>query len=154
MTNRPRSIGTKAETAVCRYLADNGWPHAERRTLKGVLDQGDITGTPGICWEIKGGEAAATASDGLVSAWLEETETERINARADIGVLVMRRRGIGPLRAGDWWAVVPGAHVFPTFWEIPGLRHAPVRLHLATACRLLLAIGYGDDTPTGDRRAS
>ena len=30
-----------------------------------------------------------------MSAWLKETETERINANADYGVLVVKRQGYG-----------------------------------------------------------
>ena len=60
MVNKPKQIGTRAETAVARYLAANGFPHAERRTLRGREDAGDITGTPGVCWEVKGGEAHVT----------------------------------------------------------------------------------------------
>lgn len=105
MVNKPRNIGTAAETAVVRYLVANGFPHAERRSLKGNLDQGDITGTPGICWEVKGGAAAKNASDGQVQAWLEETERERVNAGATIGILVLQRKGIGAINAGRWWAI-------------------------------------------------
>jgi hypothetical protein len=144
---RPKDIGTAAETAVARYLAANGFPHAERRALRGNLDCGDITGTPGICWEIKGGKAAATASDGQVAAWLDETEAERINARADVGILVMRRAGIGPANAGRWWAVMPfGTLMFLApigTRRVVGVGH-PVRLHLADACIRLRDAGYGD----------
>lgn len=49
MTNRPKAIGTAAETAVVRYLAAHGFPAAERRALHGATDLGDITGTPGLC---------------------------------------------------------------------------------------------------------
>ena len=55
MTNRPKAIGTAAETAVVRYLAAHGFPNAERRALHGATDLGDITGTPSLCWEVKGG---------------------------------------------------------------------------------------------------
>lgn len=117
--NRPKAIGTAAETAVVRYLQANGFPHAERRAMRGTLDCGDITGTPGICWEVKGGEAARSASDGLIDQWLDETERERVNARADVGVLVVQRRGIGPANAGSWWAITPvsvGGEIVPVRW--------------------------------------
>src|SRR5690606_27104000 len=51
--SRSKDIGTRAETAVVRYLRANGFEHAERRALRGRQDAGDITGTPGICWEVK-----------------------------------------------------------------------------------------------------
>lgn len=144
MARRPRDIGTAAETAVVRYLVQHGFPHAERRSLKGSLDQGDITGTPGICWEVKGGEKARTASDGLIASWVDETETERINASADVGILVVQRAAYGPPRAGMWWAVMPLA-TLSTLCEgfssqIPA---ATVRMHLDDAARLLRWAGYG-----------
>lgn len=40
MTNRPKAIGTAAETAVVRYLAAHGFPAAERRALHGATDHG------------------------------------------------------------------------------------------------------------------
>ena len=82
MTRRSKDIGTDCERAVARYLAANGWPSAEIRRTHGSLDLGDITGTPGLIWEVKGGHAAEQATDADITAWLEETELERSNAEA------------------------------------------------------------------------
>jgi hypothetical protein len=140
---RPKDIGTAAETAVVRYLRTAGFPHAERRALAGTHDLGDIVGTPGVCWEVKGGKAAKTASDGQVAAWLGETERERRNAGADVGVLVMARSGIGPANAGRWWAVLDGWHAA---WFTGGVYtwHYPIRLQLADVAAALICAGYGD----------
>jgi hypothetical protein len=137
---RPRDIGTAAETAVVRALRARGFPQAERRSLKGVLDEGDITGTPGLCWEVKGGDAARNASDGQISAWLAETETERLNARADVGILVVQRRRIGARNAHRWWAIMRA-----NAWILGGTKHDfPVRILLEDACTLLRKAGYGE----------
>lgn len=142
--NRPKAIGTACESAVVKFLRANGFTQAERRALTGSHDQGDITGTPGIAWEVKGGNAAKTAGDGLVADWLAQTETERLNASADIGVLVMARAGYGPDRAGRWWAVIPlfviasPADGLADRWPAPA-----ARLHLADVAELLRAAGYG-----------
>lgn len=141
--NRSKNVGTAAESAVVRFLAANGFPHAERRALRGSLDCGDVTGTPGICWEVKGGTAARTASDGLIAAWLVETDVERVNARADIGVLVVQRAGIGPANAGRWWAILPLEVSSLHASDHPSVRDVPMRLHLADAVALLRAAGYG-----------
>jgi hypothetical protein len=143
--NKPKAVGTAAETAVARYLAANGFPHAERRALRGTLDAGDITGCPGVCIEVKGGDAAKDASDLLVADWLAETETERLNARADVGVLVLQRRGVGPANAGRWWAVMTlpillSLTVLPRDYLHPAI---PLRMLLADAVQLLGAAGYG-----------
>jgi hypothetical protein len=152
MTNRPKAIGTAAETAVVRYMQANGFPTAERRALRGSFDCGDVTGIPSVCVEIKGGQAAKTASDGQVAAWLDETDTERLNAHAEIGVLVMARAGIGALNAGRWWAVLPFAYVNPqTAIDDQHLFNAPTRMHLSDACLLLRAMGHGAPLPNSGR---
>jgi Holliday junction resolvase-like predicted endonuclease len=90
---RPKDIGTSAETAVKRWLQDNGWPDADRQPLRGSRDEGDliVCRRPLIVAEIKAGQVAEKASDNLIREWLEQTETERANSRADVGVLVVRR---------------------------------------------------------------
>jgi hypothetical protein len=138
--NKPKAIGTKAETWVARHLAANGFPHAERRTLKGRLDEGDITGCLGVVIEVKGGKAANEASDKQVADWMAETETERINARANVGVLVLQRKGVGGPNAGRWWA-----YMSAKTWVFGAAGHDfPVRMLLTDAVHLLRKAGYGD----------
>ena len=131
MVNPSKAIGTQAETLVTRFLQENGFGTAERRALHGTYDLGDITGIPGVVVEVKSGHAAETASDGLINAWLAETEAERKNAKADIGVLVVKRKGKGS--AGDWWAI-----------EWDAFRH-PVRSLLKHYVHRVRANGYGDE---------
>ena len=100
MVNRPRIIGTGAETAVVRYLQDHGFSGAERRSLQGATDKGDITGTPGLAWEVKAGRTLC------LPEWLRQTEKERVNAKADFGILVIKPVGFGVTRVGKWWAVM------------------------------------------------
>lgn len=144
---RPRDIGTAAETAVVRHLHANGFPHAERRSLRGALDAGDITGTPGICWEVKGGDAARTASDLTISRWMQELAVEISHADADVGLLVIQRAGVGPANAGRWWAYMPAFQVadLTAPEPLPATRvyGFPVRMLLADAVTLLRAAGYG-----------
>lgn len=145
-----RAIGTPVETAVVRYLQLNGWPYAERRALHGSKDLGDVTGTPGLCWEVKGGKAAENASDGLIDDWLVETEDERKNAGADYGILVTKRKGVGLASAGNFQAVMwlgdlhrmiePDA-LGVTVGHVPYL---PVRIRLHEMVQLLRLHGYGD----------
>lgn len=134
---RPKDIGTAAESAVVKALRQHGFPHAERRALTGSLDQGDVTGCPGLVFEVKGGNAAKTASDGQVEKWLDETEVERVNAGADFGILVLARAGIGPANAARWWAVE---------------RHPETRIVWRTTleqkCKVLRLLGYGE--PLGE----
>lgn len=147
---RPRDIGTDAERAVVRWLQAHGWPHAERRALRGAQDAGDITGTPGICWEVKARKRPISDTD--VAAWLAETETEAAAADAEIGVLVVRRPGVGD--PGRWWAWLHIGQVARLADQAMGRARQtadglvgdhPVCMHLAAAVALLHAAGYGSE---------
>jgi len=99
VTNKPKQIGTMGETAITRVFRDNGFPHAERRALAGVNDVGDILACPGLIIEVKWGEMARSASLADVDKWWAETNREVRNSRADIGLLIVQRRGYGKDRA-------------------------------------------------------
>lgn len=160
MVNRPRNIGTAAESAVVRVLQANGWPSAERRALRGSLDCGDVTGTPGIVWEVKAGNVARSATDARVDAWLAETERERVNAEAMVGVLVVTRKGIGAPNADQWWAVLDLTDVATLLActrdreALAVLGRVLVRLTLGAAIRLLRLNGYGDPLAATDPSAA
>lgn len=110
VVNKPKNIGTAAETAVVRFLLSLGYDTTTvmRKTLAGASDVGDVwchhaDGT--IIFEVKGGEAARTASHAQIEAWLAEAAREKANAALDTRVtpvLVTQRRGVGVGRAGDW----------------------------------------------------
>lgn len=161
MVNRPKQIGTAAETAVVRAARRLGFPGADRLTLTGSKDRGDIGLCPGVIIEVKGGAAAKDASDSLIDAWLEETNREAFNAGADVAFLVVQRRGVGAPNAHRWWA----------YWRLNWLENlrgtdpvftpdrTPIRMRLVDALRILRVAGYGnppsDQTPidavrTGD----
>ena len=96
--------GTAAETALVRYLQGHGFPNAERRALGGGSsgeDLGDITGIPSLAMEVK------NAKTYQIPAWLKETETERINAKADYGILIMKPNKVGLTKVDQWWAIMP-----------------------------------------------
>jgi len=141
VTNRSKAKGTAAESAVARVMRANGWPDAERSALHGAKDRGDLTGIGAVCVEVKGGHAAEQASDGQVLAWMAELDTECVNKGADVGVLVLKRKGVGHGNAERWWAVMWLHDVAPgnDLWRDP----VPVRMTLADACRVLSALGYG-----------
>jgi len=92
-----KAKGTAAETAVTRWFQAHGWPHAERRALTGAYDMGDINLEPAIVVEVKNQKAIALAE------FLAETERERINANAEIGVCVIKKRGT--TNPGEFYAV-------------------------------------------------
>ena len=98
--SKAKQKGTSAESALVKYLQANGFPMAERRALTGSLDQGDITGTPCLAWEVKNHKAYH------IPEWLRETEIETGNAKADFGILAVKPNGVGLGNAGQWWAIM------------------------------------------------
>jgi len=95
--SKSKAKGTAFERLIADHLAQY-WPFADRAPLTGNKDRGDISGTPGIVWELKNAKTLR------LSEWLDEAETERDNASAEVGVLVVKRRGYA--RPGDQYAVV------------------------------------------------
>lgn len=91
--------GTAAETAVVKYLQENGFPYAERRALHGTQDKGDITGCGPIVFEIKNHKTLDLAG------WVKELEAEIRNANADTGSVIAKKRGT--TNPGDWYAIMP-----------------------------------------------
>jgi hypothetical protein len=86
--------GTGWESAVVQYLKDNGVQYAERRTLNGAKDRGDIAGIPGVVIECKNEKSISLAG------YANETEQERDNDGARIGVAWIKRRGKASPGAG------------------------------------------------------
>lgn len=145
MVNRPRNIGTAAESAVVRIARANGFPWADRTALHGRLDVGDVILGPGVMVEVKGGDAARTATDRDIERWLDETARERDNGNRIVGFLVVQRPHVGVGNAARWWA----------YWRLGWIadlddrqwlfaRQMPVRCLLGEALTMLRAAGYGD----------
>jgi hypothetical protein len=122
MVNKPKRAGTAAESAVAAFLVENGWPYAERRSLQGALDKGDITGTPGVCWEVK----STSGDHGAInySGYLRELAVEKVNAKADFGVVVVKPRGRGK-RTVDQWVAVTYLGDIAGFKDTPRVVYAP-----------------------------
>lgn len=97
--SKSKQKGTLAETAVADFLKQT-FPAVERRALSGVNDKGDISNVPGCVIEVKNQRSYK------IHEWMKETETERINAEADLGILVIKPNGVGVSNVPKWWAVV------------------------------------------------
>lgn len=109
MANRPKAIGTRAETIVVKVAQRNGFPYARRNVLAGVLDKGDVhlgDGTDTII-EVKGGKQCENLTLGKMTKWIAETRCEAKNANARMAFLVTQVKGKGEANAGLWWAHVP-----------------------------------------------
>ena len=87
MTTR-KSRGAETELRFAEHLTTHGWPWAQVRRGAGS----DITGTPGLVWELK-------ARRGFTPlAWLRQVR----NHGAGLPVAVIRPDGLGPAHIGGW----------------------------------------------------
>lgn len=87
MTSRNKAKGSAWERAIVEHLRAAGWPYAERRIAGAAKDRGDIAGVVGVVIEAKN----ATRTD--LAGWVAETELERVNDNAWLGVVWHKRTG-------------------------------------------------------------
>ena len=105
--------GTAAETAIVNYLRAMGFVQAERRSLNGSYDRGDIAGLPSVVIEVK------NCARQELGAWVAEAEAERDNDGASLGVVWHKRRGKGD--PADWFVTMSGAQFANLLREHQGL---------------------------------
>lgn len=148
MTNPSRAKGTWAESKVVTWARANGYPHADRQPLRGNRDAGDVALCPGVIVEVKshnGAPAVGQPPPSTLAAWMAQTEAERVNAHADVGVLVVKRRGT--TNPGGWWAYVPvwtlAELIDPSVRVVFPNLNAPAFLMLDDVATMLRAAGYG-----------
>lgn len=103
MGGRPQDKGREAENFAVRFLSEHGWPSIERKRLRGAKDQGDLTGAPGLMFEVKylGRNVSAR-----MAAWMRQVDVQTVHAKADFGVLIVKPPGIGERNAGKFWALM------------------------------------------------
>jgi|ERR1039458_555272 hypothetical protein len=83
----PKRRGSAFERDIVAYLRGHGFPYAERSFGAGrPEDVGDIDGLPGFVIEAKAHRSLDLAG------WVDEAETERVNARQPYAVVVAKRR--------------------------------------------------------------
>lgn len=101
MTSRNKAKGSAWERAIVEHLRNAGWPYAERRIAGAVKDRGDIAGVVGVVIEAKN-TARMTLAE-----WIAETELERVNDNAWLGVVWHKRTG--KTSAADGYVTMTGA---------------------------------------------
>lgn len=89
MVNRAKAKGSAFERDVVAFLNAHGFPHAERRALRGINDAGDIAGVIGWCLELKNHREMD------LGTWATEAQKESIAARCHRWAVVHKRRGKG-----------------------------------------------------------
>lgn len=86
--SRSKQKGTAFETLVLSAFREL-YPHAERRTLQGKLDKGDLN-LPGETLYIV---ECKNVTHFNLPEWKREAEAEAANAGVPVGVVVHKRRG-------------------------------------------------------------
>jgi hypothetical protein len=138
--NKSKAIGTRGETAVVKVFRANGFSGAERRALGGAgigQDLGDILICPGVICEVKWGKQARQASLADIAWMWRQTDRERHNAGAALGLLVVQRNGYGDARADK-------SRCFLDLGQLWGRDHQRVEVVLDEAIELLRREGWGD----------
>jgi hypothetical protein len=88
MVSANKAKGAKAERDTAQLLRQMGFPEADREFGAGRKDDvGDIRGVPKTVIEVKDDKSFN------FSGWLLEAETERVNAKADWGIVFVKRPG-------------------------------------------------------------
>lgn len=99
MSTPSKRKGSAWELAIAKYLIEMGWKHAERRVAGSTLDKGDIYGIIGCVIEAKNEKRIDLAG------YLKELEVEMKNAKAETGVVMVKKRGTSSV--ADAYAVMP-----------------------------------------------
>lgn len=166
MSAKDTGVGKETERMVAGWLRNNGWPGAERRVRTGYrtatresADEGDILGTPGICWQVKSLRTRdprhvqvdpCTAYERAVPLWLVETEAQRRASGADLGFLVVRRWGTTDV--GRWWVFQQLDQLVAVYTDAIRIARVeymspPVRMDMAALSGLLHKTGWAGALP-------
>jgi len=156
-TNR----GKTTERAVAAWFRTHGFPGGERirRTGYATLnretpDESDIAIAPGLIAQVKALRPANRA-ERAIPGWLTQAEAQRVAARADLCLLIVRRDGTADV--GEWWCWLTTAQLITlngatfTDYRLDPDPDMPVRVQVAHIAPLLQAAGYGNppDTTNG-----
>tara|TARA_B110000438_G_scaffold269918_1_gene286681 strand:- start:293 stop:628 length:336 start_codon:yes stop_codon:yes gene_type:complete len=98
--SKAKEKGTFFESLIVEALCRAGWSYAERRSLNGAVDKGDITGVPGVVIEAKNHGTLK------LGPWIQEAAIEKANANAEVGVVWAKRKGKGS--ADDAYVIMTG----------------------------------------------
>lgn len=89
MSNPSKAKGYAFEARIRDWLRTHGAPHIERLPAGATSDRGDLTGTPGVVWELKNHARVE------LPGWINELKVELANARCEIGAVIHHRSGNG-----------------------------------------------------------
>ena len=109
MVNPAKQKGTDGENKVRDYARSRGWEHADRLTLSGGNDRGDIRLGDGVEFtiEVKAGQGALETPH----AHLRELRDEMANNGHRFGAVIAKKPGSTKV-GEDWVAMMPVSVLF------------------------------------------
>ena len=141
MSNPPKARGTRAETAVVRYLTGQGIP-AHRVALAGAADHGDIWVAGGrMVIEVKSRQSLPSHTQVRDWRWEASEEASRVPA-CDISVLIVKRPGSAEV--GQWWAWLDHAEWVWISRAVDGADPFWMCLDVATLAVQLIRFGWAE----------
>jgi hypothetical protein len=95
-----RKGNQEGEIPVEQNFVARGFLRVYRLRQQGTIDKGDIGGIDDVCIEVK--------NHGVYKfgPWMKELAVEKANKAAAIGALIVKPKGIGKTRVGQWWVVM------------------------------------------------
>jgi Holliday junction resolvase len=94
VTNPQKQKGSLWERQVAQYFRERGFAKVQRRYGAGAqADRGDLEGINDVVIECKDHKKLT------LSVFADETEAEKINAKADLGICVIKRARKGVEKA-------------------------------------------------------
>lgn len=107
MANPAKQKGTSFETAIKRYLNSKGFKKAERTSLKGGDDTGDINGIQRIPTGRQLAIQCKNQRKISLSGWLDDTVSQASKlGEGSLPALVVKRAGKGDKALGDTYVVM------------------------------------------------
>lgn len=104
MVNKAKKTGTEHESRTVIWFKAHGWLYARRIVMKGQRDEGDIdlgNGIP-VVLEAKNEKTVSLAG------YIKELDAEIVNANAETGFVIIKRRGTRDV--GKYYALTTVEH--------------------------------------------
>lgn len=98
--NRSGKKGWAGEAPVLAWFITKGFYRAYRMRTQGAADKGDIGGIDRVVVEVK------NHGKYDIPGWMRETAVEKANAEARTAALVVKPRGVGNTKVGEWWTIL------------------------------------------------
>lgn len=100
MTNPNKRKGDRTEMSARSWYRLSGFPWAERTRAGYMRDAGDLHVSPTAITQVKNCRVLRWAE------WFQQLQEQKIEARADVAWLTVKRPGMGDAQVGQWLAVM------------------------------------------------